>query len=142
MENVFDISKLREKSVENRKFKKQDREKKFNEACELAFQKIIQNAGEKINESASNGNFSAVLHTWKYVSDMKDTDQLENSRFNGVWILDLLTKNNLVEKLENYFNKGNEDAEDKNKLKILFRKNKSNGIWNIIVKWSDPTISS
>lgn len=142
MENVFDISKLREKSVENRKFKKQDREKKFNEACELAFQKIIQNAGEKINESASNGNFSAVLHTWKYVSDMKDTSQLENCRFNSVWILDLLTKNNLVEKLENYFNKGNEDAEDKNKFKILFRKNKSNGIWNIIVKWSDPTISS
>mgnify|MGYP001146803674 CR=1 FL=1 len=43
MENVFDISKLREKSVENRNNKKQDREKRYDEACDLAFQKIIEN---------------------------------------------------------------------------------------------------
>ena len=73
---------------------------------------------------------------------MKDTSQLEKCRFNDVWILDLLTKNNLVEKLENYFNQGNEDADDTNKFKVVFRKNKSNGIWNIYVKWSDPSISS
>lgn len=134
----MDISKFRELSVESRKTKKIDRQEKYNKACEMAYNKILENAVTRMQESAREGNFSASIYDWEYVSDMKDTEKVEKSRFNNVWLLDILIKNNLIEKLETFFNKGNETADDNDKFKVSFRKDKRNGSWSIYVKWSDP----
>lgn len=95
---------------------KSDLTKLYDTACQKAFDHIVENSSEKIRKAAENGRTRTYLYTWEYVNDPKDKTYC----FNGVRIMDLLTKNDapLLKNLRNHFNPDN----DQDGFKIGWRK--------------------
>lgn len=134
MENVLDIKELRTVSEESRKNRSSEIQEKYDKACDEAFQKVIENCREKMLESAKLGFYQACIYEWPYIKGKPTEEQLEITKFNNVWLLDIITKGNLLKKLTNYFN-GKEEDEDSQQYRISYRKRKN--LYGIYVSWGD-----
>ena len=84
---------------------KSDLKNLHDSACKEAFQQILEDSHTKIHQAAKNGRTRAYLYTWEYVSDRTDKTYC----FNGVRIMDILTKGPLLQQLKNHFNSDNDD---------------------------------
>ncbi len=76
----------------------------YTEACTEAFNFIIKDSNEKINEAAAKSRNRAYIYTWEYLEDKSD----KTYSFNGIRIMDILTKGGLLEKLKNHYNPDND----------------------------------
>ena len=138
MENVLDIKQLRSVSNESRKKKSSNREEKYKKACDEAFVKVIENCKEKMLESAKLGYYSSCIYEWSYIKGKATEEQLSVSRFNDVWLLDIITKGNLLNRLTEFFNNGVGD-EDDIQYRVNYRKRKN--VYGLYVSWGDSNYS-
>jgi hypothetical protein len=74
-------------------------------ACEEAFNFIVRNYEKKMRESAQRGYTKTYLYIWYYETDSKS----RKYKFKGCRIMDIVTKNNLIERLSNHFAEINEE---------------------------------
>lgn len=113
---IEEIRKLSEKG----KTSFEDNQKK---AFQMAFNTIIDGAGEKITEAAIKGRTSTELYKWEKVEDFDDNTY----KFNGFWFMSIYNNGKVdgktfQETLEDYFNKNNKG----DKMRIYITKDKKN----------------
>lgn len=98
---LLNINDLRQKTNES----KNDLKKVYDEACEEAFNVILEGANEKMIEATEKGKTRAYLYIWHYLDDKED----KTFSFKNIRILDILTKGDLLDRLRNYFNPDNDE---------------------------------
>ena len=126
--NIEDVRKMTTNS-------KSDFQQKIDTGVSKAFEKITKDSDKKMREAAAEGRSSARLFNWKYCEDPNDNTY----KFNGVRIMDLIKKGDLLEKLRNHFNPTNSSdgyrtgwSEDKKKS------NNNPREFYIYVTWAPP----
>lgn len=106
---LIDASVLREISKKNmEKQNNNNNEMRYKKALNEAFEKVIEGANKKIIDAADKGYLRAYLYFFHYVNLNENPDEKHKFRFQGCRIMDIIKKGNLIEKLNNYFNKDNE----------------------------------
>lgn len=98
-ETVVDIHEVRQMTNKV----KETQNAVYVEACQAAFDYVLDGAVEKIRDAAQSGRTRSYLYNWKYLDDPNDNTH----SFNGVRIMDILTKGNLLERLRSHFNPEN-----------------------------------
>lgn len=83
---------------------KTDLDTLYAEACKEAFDHIVDNSAEKIQNAAKYGRTRAYLLRWQYTSDPSDKTYC----FQNVRIPDILKKGPLLSDLREHFNPGND----------------------------------
>ncbi len=113
---------------------KSDLKSLHDDACKEAFECIVEDSHEKIHKAAKNGRTRAYLYTWEYLSDRSD----KTHSFNGVRIMDILTKGSLLTQLRNHFNPDNEN----NGFRVGWRRFEKRGNeptrYGLYVSWYVP----
>lgn len=113
---------------------KSDLKNLHDNACREAFKQIVDDSHKKIHQAAKNGRTRAYLYTWEYLADRSD----KTYSFNGVRIMDILTKGSLLQQLRNHFNPDN----DKNGYRVGWMRFQKRGDeptrYGLYVSWYVP----
>ncbi len=79
---------------------KSDLKDLYEKACQEAFDTIVSDSKTQIHNSARRGYERCYLYFWHYVENIDD----ERFKFCGIRILDIVTKGDLISRLNQYFN--------------------------------------
>lgn len=98
-------------------------------ACKDAFNFIVRDYVKKMHKSAERGHTKAYLYIWNYETNPKS----RKYKFKGCRIMDIVTKNNLIERLSNHF------AEINKEFTVGWHKfrNHSPARYGIYVSWAN-----
>jgi hypothetical protein len=100
-------------------------------ACDLAFDHITKDAENDVEKAMGDGRTRAYLYRWKYEEDASK----KTYAFAGIRIMDILTKGDLVDRLNDYFNPDGEDG-----FRVGWHKfrNTSPTEYGLYVSWYKP----
>lgn len=110
---------------------KTDVQAKYDKATQKAFDYITAHAEKEVEKALQDGRTRAYLYKWKWESDDKKTYV-----FNGIRIMDLLKKGDLMDKLKKYFNP--DDEEDGYKVNWHKFKDTEPTQYGLYVSWYMP----
>jgi len=129
MSKKFNSEEMRKKTLQVR----QNQEINFETAYQNAFDKVIEEAEEKIKDAMDNGKFRAYLYIWHYLPDKSD----RRFTFNNIRMLDIITKGDLMSRLRDYFDSDQPHGLYVDWHKFQHQKKQSKTQYGIYVSWAE-----
>ena len=122
------FSKVVNKTNEKRQVNNEKRRVQIEKGTRMAFDKITEGMKDLIMGNANDGRQTAIVYKWTFVKDKDDTECIGVSKFNGIWINDMIMKGNLLQMLSDSIN-------DEGKTDFRFFTKRYNNETRIMVSW-------
>ena len=99
---VLTATSLKETSMKSKESREKHMKETFDKAYQDAFDTCIDSCTEKMEYASKLGYFRAYLYKWHYVDESVEADK-DLFKFNGVRMRDIVTKGDLIKRLQSHF---------------------------------------